>query len=60
VIVIRFGGEHDRRVCWKWAPRQGWRVGPKIVNGWPAARPDELLPWASIYTMHAHDPRLAA
>lgn len=32
----------------------------KLVNGWPAARLDELLPWASIYTMHAHDPRLAA
>ncbi|MCP1909628.1 hypothetical protein J2R96_002108 [Bradyrhizobium elkanii] len=26
-----------------------------LVNGWPAARLDELLPWASIYTMHAHD-----
>jgi len=32
----------------------------KLVNGWPAAQLDELLPWASIYTMHAHDPRLAA
>lgn len=32
----------------------------KLVNGWPAARLDELLPGASIYTMHAHDPRLAA
>jgi transposase len=32
----------------------------KLVNGWPAARLDELLPWASTYTMHAHDPRLAA
>jgi transposase len=26
----------------------------KFVNGWPAARLDELLlPWASTYTMHA-------
>ncbi|MGY2933131.1 transposase [Bradyrhizobium sp. GM6.1] len=32
----------------------------KLVNGWPAARLDELLPWASTYTMHAQDPRLAA
>ncbi|MGY4407942.1 transposase [Bradyrhizobium sp. USDA 3315] len=32
----------------------------KLVNGWPAARLDELLPWSSTYTMHAHDPRLAA
>ena len=32
----------------------------KLVNGWPAARLDELLPWASTYTMHAHDPGLAA
>jgi transposase len=32
----------------------------KLVNGWPAARLDELLPWASTYTMHAYDPRLAA
>ncbi len=32
----------------------------KLVNGWPAARLDELLRWASTYTMHAHDPRLAA
>lgn len=32
----------------------------KLVNGWPAARLDELLPWASTYTMHADDPRLAA
>jgi transposase len=32
----------------------------KLVNGWPAARLDELLPWASTYTLHAHDPRLAA
>lgn len=32
----------------------------KLVNGWPAARLDELLPWASTYTMHAHDRRLAA
>jgi transposase len=32
----------------------------KLVNGWPAARVDELLPWSSTYTMHAHDPRLAA
>lgn len=32
----------------------------KLVNGWPAARLDELLPWASTYKMHAHDPRLAA
>jgi len=32
----------------------------KLVNGWPAARLDELPPWASTYTMHAHDPRLAA
>src|ERR1700761_9282678 len=32
----------------------------KLVNGWPAARLDELLPWASTYTMHIHDPRLAA
>ncbi|WP_256469709.1 transposase domain-containing protein [Bradyrhizobium sp. 142] len=32
----------------------------KLVNGWPAARLDELLPWGSTYTMHAHDPRLAA
>lgn len=31
----------------------------KLVNSWPAARLDELLPWTSIYTMHAHDPRLA-
>ncbi len=32
----------------------------KLINGWPAARLDELLPWSSTYTMHAHDPRLAA
>jgi hypothetical protein len=32
----------------------------KLVNGWPASRLDELLPWASTYTMHAHGPRLAA
>ena len=32
----------------------------KLVNGWPAARLNELLPWASTYTMHAQDPRLAA
>lgn len=32
----------------------------KLVNGWPAARLDELLPWASTYKMHAHDPRVAA
>ena len=32
----------------------------KLVNGWLAARLDELLPWASTYTMHAHDPGLAA
>jgi IS66 C-terminal element len=32
----------------------------KLVNGWPAARLDELLPWASAYTMHACGPRLAA
>ena len=32
----------------------------KLVNGWPAARLDELLPWASIYTIHRPDPRLAA
>src|SRR6478735_6395457 len=32
----------------------------KLVNGWPAARLDELLPWASTYTMHAQDPRLVA
>jgi hypothetical protein len=32
----------------------------KLVNGWPASRLDELLPWTSTYTMHAHDPRLAA
>lgn len=32
----------------------------KLINGWPASRLDELLPWASTYTMHAHDPRLAA
>ena len=32
----------------------------KLVNGWPAARLDELLPWGATYTMHAHDPRLAA
>ena len=32
----------------------------KLVNGWPAARLDELLPWASAYTMHAQDSRLAA
>ena len=32
----------------------------KLVNGWPAARLDELLPWASTCKMHAHDPRLAA
>jgi hypothetical protein len=32
----------------------------KLVNGWPASRLNELLPWASTYTMNAHDPRLAA
>ena len=32
----------------------------KLVNGWPASQLDELLPWASTYMMHAHDPRLAA
>jgi hypothetical protein len=32
----------------------------KLVNGWPAARLDELLPWASTYTMNALDPGLAA
>ena len=32
----------------------------KLVNGWPAARLDELLSWASTYTMHAYGPRLAA
>jgi transposase len=32
----------------------------KLVNGWPAARLSELLPWASAYTMHAHDVNLAA
>jgi transposase len=32
----------------------------KLVNGWPAARLDELLPWAPTYTMRAHDPRRAA
>ena len=32
----------------------------KLINGWPAARLDELLPWASTCTKHAHDPRLAA
>ena len=32
----------------------------KLVNGWPAARLDELLPWTSTYTTHAYDPRLAA
>lgn len=32
----------------------------KLVNEWPAAREDELLPWASSYTMHGHDRRLAA
>lgn len=32
----------------------------KLVNGWPAVRLDELLPWSSTYTMHAHHPRLAA
>lgn len=32
----------------------------KLIDGWPAARLDELLPWASTYTMDAHDPRLAA
>ena len=32
----------------------------RLVNGWPAARLDELLPWASTYTMHTLDPRLAA
>jgi len=32
----------------------------KLINGWPASRLDELLPWASTYTMRAHDPRLAA
>lgn len=32
----------------------------KLVNGWPAARLDELLPLASTFTMHAHDSRLAA
>lgn len=32
----------------------------KLVNGWPAAKLDELLPWASAYTLHKPDPRLAA
>jgi IS66 C-terminal element len=32
----------------------------KLVNGWPAARLDELLPWALMYTMHVSAPRLAA
>jgi transposase len=32
----------------------------KLVYGWPAARLDELLPWASTLTMHAQDPSLAA
>ena len=27
----------------------------KLINGWPASRLDELLPWASTYTMHAQD-----
>jgi hypothetical protein len=39
-----------------------WLAGvlAKLINGWPASRLDELLPWASTYTMYAHDPRLAA
>lgn len=32
----------------------------KLINGSPAARPDELLPRASTYKMHAHGPKLAA
>ena len=32
----------------------------KLVNGWPAARLDELLPWASTYAMYAQDSELAA
>lgn len=32
----------------------------KPVNGWPAARLDELLPRTSTYAIHDHDPRLAA
>ncbi len=31
----------------------------KLVDGWSAARLDELLPWASAYTLHKPDPRLA-
>jgi transposase len=32
----------------------------KLVNGWPVARLDELLPWASAYTTAANDLSLVA
>ena len=32
----------------------------KLVNGWPAARLDELLPKVATDAMHAQDLRLAA
>jgi transposase len=32
----------------------------KLVNGWPAARLDELLPWASAYITDVIAPNLVA